>query len=142
MRLVVLILAALALPTSAQEQPADAEPPCGAYSAAVEHCLKAIATITADGIGDDSAPRATLRETRIQTQLLLIESHLAGAHRAGCPAPSGPLFTGKYLLEALECSTARLENQAKRILTEPDACKMSSWEGSDSPHEESGAVSP
>jgi hypothetical protein len=130
-----LSIAAIVLVTatsSAQAQTTTGRPAGASTAAARESCAdlhkrydmthRAIAAIDAEDIGDNSAPRATLRQLKIlsekQDQLILLEF----MRSRGCPAPSAVGASVLYMLPAMECATAKLtgkELEAK--------CDQSKW---------------
>lgn len=103
---------------------AMAAPPCDGFEKAIEESLKEIAWVTASGVGDDSAPRETLRSMRIANELALIRLHLDLAARNQCPARRAPINEHKYLGQAAECRTEQL-----RGVKDPPVCKRETWIG-------------
>ena len=106
---------------------------CSGLADAIEHSLKIIASEDAEGIGDNSAPRATLSELKMNNQLLLISVHLQLMRDNGCAKRKEPVRPGAYMLPALECKNAMLQMRLGREVPKleggalPLACDMSKW---------------
>lgn len=86
-----------------------------------------LADIDAEGVGDNSAPRATLREMRTANELTLANMtlQLMQAHRCALPdrEPSG----AAYSLAALQCRNAMMRmSPGQRDL--PAECNRGGWE--------------
>jgi hypothetical protein len=124
----IVLVAATGSP-QAQAQPArpaattaNARETCADLHKRYDMIHRAIAGIDAEDIGDNSAPRATVRQLKIlsekQDQLILLEF----MRSRGCPAPSTVGASVLYMLPAMECATAKLtgkEMEAK--------CDESKW---------------
>lgn len=95
---------------------------CKTFQEAIENSLKLIAVSKAESIGDNSAPRATLRALEIANELTLVTANLTLMSNQRCPLPAEPIRTGKYLLNALKCSTERLKGVADSPL-----CDFAKW---------------
>ena len=117
------------------------EPPdsCEAFDNAIENALKLVASENARGIGDSSAPRATLQEIKINNQLQLVSVNLQLRRDYGCPTFKGPILEGRYLQPALECQNDLLSMRLGREVPKaagsalPLTCDMATWKptGSD-----------
>ena len=110
------LLAGTAVPVSAVE--------CDGFLKSIDTSLKLIAMSRAEAIGDNSAPRATLRTLEIANELQLISINVSLMTSNRCTLPSEPIHTGKYLLNALKCSTERIKGVADSPL-----CDTSKWVG-------------
>lgn len=109
---------------AAAPPPATAEI-CTLLSSQIETALMNIATIDAEDVGDNSAPRAQVRASRQVAEYARIQANIAlmGAQRcAPYPHAIDPL---RYLSDALNCSSA-LAN-APRGSALPDECKRGTW---------------
>ena len=115
-----LLLALLARPAFAQTSP------CETLSAAVEDQIKKAASTFAEGITDNSAPRATMRELQIANSLSLARINLDLMVQNKCPPRKSPVDPMVYLNDALACELA-LQKGDK----DPAACKRDTWQ---SPH--------
>ena len=106
---------------------------CASFDEAIEGALKEIAVRRAEGVGDDSAPRATLHELRINNQLLLLSINVQLRREHGCPPDDRPVSTVRYLKNALTCRTDRLSVQlGKEVAVDADSgvplsCDTASW---------------
>lgn len=113
-----LLLIALAGPAIAQTSP------CDALNSTVEDQIKKAASTVADGITDNSAPRATMRELQIANSLSLIRINLDLMAQNKCPSRKIPVDPMIYLGEALDCELALRKGE-----NDPVACKRESWHG-------------
>lgn len=123
-----LLLAVLARPAFAQVSP------CETLSAAVDDQIKKAASTFAEGITDNSAPRATMRELQIANSLSLVRINLDLMVQNKCPARKSPVDPMIYLSDALACEVA-LQKGDK----EPAACKRDTWQ---SPHAATASPKP
>ena len=101
-----------------------AQTPCQDFEAAIEYSLKNISVARVEGIGDDSAPRATLRAIEANNQLLLIQIQLGLMNLNKCPVRKTSLSATKYVDDALACSAAMRTTES-----DPPACDRSKWAG-------------
>lgn len=80
----------------------------------------------AEGLSDNSAPRATMREQR-ETNALLRAQMLLGMMRDNkCSLPKTPPSHVTYALPALTCRTDMMKNYAAKEL--PASCDRDNWE--------------
>ena len=114
----------IALSLLALSSPVLAQNTCSALNDAVELQLKIAAQSQAEGLGDNSAPRATLRELEISNSLALARMNLDLAALNKCPARTKPLNPSIYLSEALDCNIQMLRGNK-----DSPACKMQDWNG-------------
>lgn len=99
---------------------------CEALSSANELSLKRIAfeLFTGD-MSDNSAPRATLRELRVNNQLQLIAINLQLMIKANCAMPAQPVDIQAYAGQANACGSAI----SKRGLgARPEECFIEKWQ--------------
>jgi hypothetical protein len=81
-----------------------------------------LASDSASGMTDNSAPRATLRAQR-ETNGLLRAQMLLGMMKDGrCVLPKSPPSYITYLPSALTCETDKLKST-----TLPESCKRDNW---------------
>lgn len=129
----VLLTGWIIVPRAASAQAAPQTDACSALEAAIEHGLKLIASDDAKSLGDNSAPRATLSQLKINNQTLLISMHLQLMRDNSCPKRKEPIRLGTYMLPALECENALLQLRlGKEVPTIegsslPAACDMTKW---------------
>jgi len=95
---------------------------CASLARDYDQIDKALAMTEAEGIGDNSAPRATNRElessnflTRASIMVTLMEAH-------HCALPDHAPSITRYFSPALTCSTDRLKTE------QPESCKMENWQ--------------
>ena len=116
-KLIALSLLSLSAPLFAQST-------CSAFNDAVELQLKKAAQNWVAGVGDNSAPRATLRELETSNALALARMNLDLATLNKCPVRTKPLNPMIYMGEALDCNLQTLKG-----VKDSPACKMQDWEG-------------
>jgi hypothetical protein len=79
----------------------------------------------AEGMADNSAPRATLRAQKETNSLMRSQIILGMMRESKCPLPKLPPSYATYLLSALTCRTDMMKNyQAKEL---PLSCKREIW---------------
>lgn len=113
------------------EEPAFAAPAagvasggtCAALKGDYAHVEKLMASRSADGLTDDSAPRATMRaaqDTADLTRAQLIVTLMQANH---CTLPNHAASEMTYLLPAMTCKTDEMKGTAS-----PPSCKMQDWQ--------------
>lgn len=75
-----------------------------------------------DGIADNSAPRATMREMREANDLMSAQITLQFMRDSKCTLPKRAPSASTYMSDALACSTARLKGG-----DDPPECDRSKW---------------
>lgn len=103
-------------------QSAFAQQVCADFDTAIDSSLKSIALEKARGIGDDSAPRETNRRVRISNELAMIQMNLSLMAQNKCAPLRSPINDSGYMSNAMECITARMQDQ-----TSPPACEFKEW---------------
>lgn len=123
--LISLILA----PVTAQAQVKPAVAPaaggvCASLAKDYDDASKDLAANYAAGVGDNSAPRATLREMEDSNTLAQarITLDLMRDHR--CPMPKSAPDRVFYLNDALTCATDRLKSGGS---AQPPSCNRAIW---------------
>lgn len=115
------VLAAALLTSTGSAAYAQADT-CANLKSRLENSSKSMAMIYADGIGDDSAPRATMRELKELNlkvdQLILLEF----MKEHDCEFESAPPSMSLYLSSALECANDQLQGNY-----ESEKCKRDNW---------------
>lgn len=101
---------------------------CGQFNDVIDSTLKAAAARAAANVGKDVSGSDTAAWLSIQVNLQLMEA-------AGCALPKEPIHLRTYMLPALKCSTARLQQQSAQIrsgsreeLPTPSECDWSKWQ--------------
>lgn len=117
----------LALAIASVSSSAIAQNTCTELAKAIEHQLKKSASNYADGITDNSAPRATLRELRTSNSLALARINIELMAQNKCPPRKDPVDPMIYLSEALDCEIATQKGESNS-----DKCKLDGWRGSGS----------
>jgi len=118
MRVLVLLTIILSGFTSM----AFAEVNCQQIQDWIEFKIKVAALINAEGIGDNSIPRLTLKEMKLNNELQIISMNLALLSQNNCPARATLINPGVYMLAAMHCTTARMTGR-----DEKSACDVDSW---------------
>lgn len=113
---------------AAAAAPATSGGSCAALKADYAHVEKMMASRSADGFTDDSAPRATMRaaqDTADLTRAQLIVTLMQANH---CALPDHAASELTYMLPAMTCKTDEMKGTAS-----PPSCKMQDWQpiGSD-----------
>lgn len=110
--------------TIAQARASSPAESCSELHRQFDFIHRQIAMKDAEGVADDSAPRATMRELEMlnmrQEQLILLEF----MRMRSCSAPSRVGGAVLYMLPAMNCRLARMRSDAD---TE-EKCDMSKWE--------------
>jgi hypothetical protein len=122
----VLLLAAAGAALFAFASPASGQPAagkCTALTSDYDQIEKAMASRWTDSLGDNSAPRATLREMEDSNGLAQAQIILTLMQANRCPLPDHAPSLKRYLSAALACSTARLKSSS-----EAAECKMETWQ--------------
>jgi hypothetical protein len=130
-RLVIIAVAMVAASSSFAQAPRAARP--AAPAAAPSRCAAlhsdwrsveiALAQNSASEIGDNSAPRATLRAMEDNNALMRAQMTLELMRAAGCSLPPRAPTMGTFFLDALDCQTERLRGGR----TGEGACDTASW---------------
>lgn len=125
MRFLVFLGSLLAVaPISAQTRN---QTDCASFTQAVTASEKAMAAEDADGVADNSAPRATMRELRINKELQLVAINLGLMARHGCAPRPYPVSTQAYMLPALECANAVMRRRLASDSSIPLECDRTRW---------------
>ena len=107
---------------------------CESLAQSIEQSLKSIDMTHAESIGDNSAPRATLANLKINSELLLVSMNLQLARDNSCPTRKEPVRTGRYLVSALKCQNDMLRASLKQDIPKlpgsdiPASCETSTWQ--------------
>lgn len=101
--------AAPAMAQTAAPTPAPKLSTCDALAADWKRLDMNMADRFANSVGDNSAPRATLRAIEEGNDLLKANMTLQFMRDNKCSLPKSPPSGGAYISAALECSTQRLK---------------------------------
>jgi hypothetical protein len=105
--------------------PDTAEPGiCTKLSDAIDGNLRLLSSSQAENVGDDSAPRNTMRLTEENVLLSEIQGNIAlmSAHR--CAPYAHTIDRDAYLSDAIKCNIARLSSNTEDVKA---ACNGSNW---------------
>lgn len=119
--LAIALVGAPEMPAYAQTTPAPAAGVCADLAGQWDRLEKNLASNSADDIGDNSAPRATLRNIEDLNGMTTASLLYAMMKDNRCPLPKSPPQPGTYLGAALTCATDRLKTAS------PDSCKRETW---------------
>ena len=107
------------------EPPPEQTSACSKLAADYEGASKQLAMNFAEGAGDNSAVRATMRETRNATVMEKARLTVELMRGNNCKMPTEAPSMERYLSPALECQTALLTAQGNAM---PAACVMANWQ--------------
>lgn len=127
-----LLILALALVTAAPVVHAQTSAPvvtkpmttCEALATDWRRVEQNMADRFVEALGDNSAPRATMREMREANDLALAAMALQFMRDNKCMIPKRAPNTGTYLSAALDCAKARRESASS---TTPPVCERENW---------------
>ena len=128
-RIVLIALLATSTQVTAQTRapagPAPAVGTCSRLVSTYDGVSKDLAANVAEGLGDNSAPRATLRA--IEDSNSLTQAHIALdlMRDYHCPLPKDAPDSAYYLSPALTCATDRLKARGS---DSPESCDRSKWQ--------------
>lgn len=130
-RLMIMLAVVGSAPISAQTKSAAAAPStaavCASLATSYDDASKTLAANYAEGVGDNSAPRAALRATEDANSLAQAHMTLDLMRDFRCPMPKSAPFAIFYLLPALTCATDRLKMSGSKS---PPSCERAKWERS------------
>lgn len=119
---ILLLLAVLITPAAS----AYAEDPrCSRLLKAYENAERIAASEYADGMMDNSAPRASMHHAAISNTLVERQMNLSMMIALSCPLPDDPASStgAAFLISAIKCRTAQIKGDSKS----PD-CELSKWQ--------------
>lgn len=121
------LMAAMAFPAIAQNNtppvPSAARPTgCALFTQVFENGLKDLSEMRVQDIGDDSAPRATMRAARATQIYAQMAVNLELMAAAKCPLPKDAVSDDWYLGAALTCRATSATDPAFRT-----ACDRAAW---------------
>jgi hypothetical protein len=100
---------------------------CAKLDSDYEHASKALAMVFAEGVGDNSAPRATMREAR-EANIRNEASQtldLMQAHK--CALPTAAPNAAPYVTQAMGCKAAQFKDELGLNANASEVCDMSKW---------------
>lgn len=95
---------------------------CPGLATQWDNVEKDLAAREANGVGDNSAPRATLRAIENSNDLARAQMVLSLMQAGRCSLPDSPPSYVVYLSNALSCATARLKGTK-----DPVECDRKGW---------------
>lgn len=120
MRATFLVAAAMVMTCSG----AMAQNGCAAFSGAIESALKQAAADLIEGVADNSAPRASLRELRVANSLATIRINVDLMAQNKCPPRQTPVDTSYYTVDAFTC-----EMDTRKGVKDAPTCNQANWRG-------------
>ena len=140
--LTILISVAAAAPkVTKSAKPAAVSSTCAKLTRDYENASKTLAANEAEGVGDNSAVRATMREAQNANTMSEAKFTLDLMTANKCKIPGEAPTSIRYLLPAMECRTAQLQRSNARAsarlndqaapVEDPstvDKCDRSKWE--------------
>lgn len=90
---------------------------CSEISNAINTSLKNVAGADAEGFSDNSAPRATMRNSKMTAELAQVQVLVAQMQALKCPASQEPYTYSKYSQAAYGCALA----------SSKENCDKSNW---------------
>lgn len=128
------MMAALAMvpagmPAMAQTKPAAAPAAalagtCATLMRQYDGASMDLAANFASSVGDNSAPRATLRQMEDANSLATAKIALDLMRDNRCPMPKSAPSMGPYVSQALACATDRMKASGSES---PESCKRENW---------------
>jgi hypothetical protein len=115
-------------PRTSVKAPASPSAICLKLSAGYENASKSLAGNVAKGIGDNSAPRATMREAENNNILAQARLTIDLLKENGCQMPTAAPSATRYFSAALKCKNDQLDMALGRgPIHIPDSCDSSKW---------------
>lgn len=128
-KLMILLMVAGSSPVVAQTRASATAVPaagvCAALASTYDGASKELATNSAEGIGDNSAPRATLRALEDSNTLAEAKMTLDLMRDHHCPMPKSAPARIFYLLPALTCANDRMKASGS---VSPASCDQQTWQ--------------
>lgn len=121
MRSFFFTLATVAVFTAQYAHASPTAVTCSDMASTYDRLSKVIADEEMSDIGDDSAPRATLRQLKINNAYSQGAQILTIMANRKCPLPENPMTPAYYFNDALTCATQRLTD------VKAPACDYSKW---------------
>jgi hypothetical protein len=121
--LLIIVVAAGTYPGTSAAQAAST---CSVFAGAIDDAEKSMSAEHAEGVADNSAPRATLREQRIANYLQAAAINLTLMTRHNCPPRKMPIDTRAYYLDALKCGNAQMQRSSSA--ESPPECDRAKWQ--------------
>jgi hypothetical protein len=99
---------------------------CASLVAAIDATQKEISALYVGNLGEDSAPRATMRASEIAGLYGEVQANIALMAANRCAPYPHPLSRAAFLGDALTCSTARLKAYGQTPKDLPE-CNRTMW---------------
>lgn len=132
--LAVLAITPAAAEKTKQHATTSTSSACKSLGDDYDAASKQLAANLAEGIGDDSAIRATMRESQNQTTLDRARMTMDLMKGNGCKMPTSAPSANRYLTPALACQTDELKQSTARMTgastdtSLPDSCDQTKWQ--------------
>ena len=97
---------------------------CGSLARQWQGIEQDLATSYARGMGDNSAPRATLRAQEETNGLLRAQMLIEMMRGNRCAIPKSPPTIAPYISAALACEVDKLKSSSSNL---PQSCDRSNW---------------
>lgn len=94
---------------------------CSELQTAIEWSQKRLSSLSAEGIGDDSAPRETMRSNKTTALLQEINSNVAQLGANKCPVYPHVISTSAYMHNAMLCKLADMKAHTAALSGSADA---------------------
>jgi hypothetical protein len=101
---------------------AAVSPACQQVFDSIDTELRRVAITAYIDMFDDSAPRETMRQMKINNSLLIILALQNAAREMACPVKSVSISQSEYMSDALRCTTDRASGK-----TDSPACDFRTW---------------
>jgi hypothetical protein len=98
---------------------------CSQLDSHIRQEQKLIASETAQGFGDNSAPRETSRQLRISNSWAAISVAMLNMQANRCPALGRDVSDVAYLIPAMNCATDRMRASPS---SRPESCNLENWQ--------------
>jgi hypothetical protein len=126
----VILGVSIASNCSAQARQPVAEPAnCSKLNAAIERNLKEISFLASLRDSEESAPRASVDSSEINSRILSIQADIMLINSGKCSPYSHPISEEAYAMDAVKCHTALLEKELSggKSSALPQICDRSTW---------------
>jgi len=97
---------------------------CGNFYRNIDSAVKELSAEESEDFLDDSAARATMRNSRMTAMLGNINVLLTQMAQLKCPVPVEPIWYADYLSAATECTLAKREGKIEEAKTK---CDRDTW---------------
>ena len=128
-----------ARPASRPAASASPSAACAKLAADYDRASKDLAMNAAEDIGDDSAPRATMREAENNNTLAQARLTMDLMKNNSCTMPTAAPDASRYFSSALSCHSDMLRARYQGSHDQPASCDRAKWVPGDQPPTGGGA---